>query len=142
MTVDCGRCTGHCCSGFTLPYPHTYFIEAAWFALEYEVLPLIVSHARQAHDIAHAHNKHRIIVDGVFIAHMIVPVQAEEARTKYINPIQADLHFFKCRHLKNGNCSVYEQRPNMCRNFPYGSPCPFKGCTWKEAAASTVRNNG
>lgn len=29
-----------------------------------------------------------------------------------------------------GNCTVYDQRPSMCRRYPYDeSPCAFRGCT-------------
>ena len=28
----------------------------------------------------------------------------------------------KCSALKNGKCSIYEDRPKVCVNFPVGSP--------------------
>ena len=28
----------------------------------------------------------------------------------------------KCNKLKNGKCSIYEDRPNVCRDFTVGSP--------------------
>lgn len=30
-----------------------------------------------------------------------------------------------CRFLKNGGCSIHEDRPNACRNFPHR---PVDGC--------------
>lgn len=36
---------------------------------------------------------------------------------------------FTCRHLSaQGNCTIYETRPKMCRDFPGPSPCPYRNC--------------
>jgi Fe-S-cluster containining protein len=36
---------------------------------------------------------------------------------------------FTCAHLGNdGNCTSYETRPRMCRDFPGPSPCPYRNC--------------
>jgi Fe-S-cluster containining protein len=35
-----------------------------------------------------------------------------------------------CQFLKDGACSIHEQRPNACRNFPHR---PIKGCAVWEA---------
>ncbi len=37
---------------------------------------------------------------------------------------------YTCRHLaENGDCSVYDRRPRMCSEYPYGGRCMFPGCT-------------
>lgn len=39
---------------------------------------------------------------------------------------------YTCRHLQpNGDCAIYEQRPKMCRDYPYDEPCHHPGCTLK-----------
>ncbi len=40
---------------------------------------------------------------------------------------------FTCRHLvrDSGDCSVYDTRPRMCRDYPYGGTCQYPGCTLK-----------
>ena len=36
---------------------------------------------------------------------------------------------FTCRHLSpEGNCTIYETRPKMCRDFPGPNPCPYRNC--------------
>jgi Fe-S-cluster containining protein len=39
-------------------------------------------------------------------------------------------HFYGCRHVKlNGDCGIYETRPEMCRRYPNGDLCEFEDCT-------------
>lgn len=58
------------------------------------------------------------------------------------------VHHYACTHLDGeGNCSIYEQRPEMCRDYPYGETCRFRECAWDEVAArlapaATVRPPG
>lgn len=48
---------------------------------------------------------------------------------------------FTCKHLsEGGNCTIYEMRPQMCRDFPGPNPCPYRNCAshgeqpkWKQA---------
>lgn len=38
--------------------------------------------------------------------------------------------YFDCRMLDtNGDCMIYESRPEMCRNYPDWGPCQRIGCT-------------
>jgi Fe-S-cluster containining protein len=43
-------------------------------------------------------------------------------------------HFYTCTMLAaNGDCTIYEDRPKMCKDYPYGdSPCMYQDCTWDE----------
>lgn len=37
---------------------------------------------------------------------------------------------YTCRHLVDGShCAIYDDRPRMCREYPYGEPCKYPGCT-------------
>jgi Fe-S-cluster containining protein len=39
-------------------------------------------------------------------------------------------HFYTCRHIQmNGDCGIYETRPQMCRTYPNGKLCDFEECT-------------
>ena len=64
------------------------------------------------------------IVDGEFIADMVIPLQTDAE----------GLHWYTCRHLdtSTGLCTVYAQRPAMCRDFPYGTTCQH--CGYKDRA--------
>ena len=38
-------------------------------------------------------------------------------------------HYYRCTNLdENGLCSIYDTRPAMCRGFPYGQACNYRGC--------------
>src|ERR1700690_370117 len=41
---------------------------------------------------------------------------------------------YTCRHLlASGDCGIYETRPKLCSEFPYGRDCNVEGCTWDAA---------
>lgn len=39
---------------------------------------------------------------------------------------------FSCKHFdtRTGNCTQYERRPSMCRDFGVLAPCGFQACEW------------
>lgn len=39
---------------------------------------------------------------------------------------------FTCRHFADGNCQIYENRPAMCRKYPYNRICEYADCTMKD----------
>jgi Fe-S-cluster containining protein len=105
------RCTGHCCERFFLPLsPDELRAEQA--------------------DKGTIYNRKEID----FVADMVIYLGPSgtsvtgEPLTLEGKPVTG--HFYTCRHYKDGNCTVYEQRPNICRDYPYGSTCKYKECTW------------
>lgn len=40
-------------------------------------------------------------------------------------------HNYTCKHFdkETRNCGIYEHRPLMCREYPNGYRCRYKGCT-------------
>ena len=93
------RCTGHCCRGFSLEHPHSVVKE---------------EFARWQADPASA----TLIPNIDFIADMLVPLGTFRGQ-----------ELFTCKHLsKEGNCTAYEQRPKMCRDFPGPNPCAYRNC--------------
>lgn len=93
------RCTGHCCRGFSLEHPHRVVKE------EYERWKRNPSSATLIPDIG-------------TIAPMLVPLGVFRGQ-----------ELFTCRHLsKAGNCTIYESRPKMCRDFPGPDPCKYRNC--------------
>lgn len=102
------RCTGHCCESFVLNVqPETlreWIRSADW-------------HQQPA--------EYRRDVE--FVADMVIehpPLQSGERSLR-----------FRCRHhdAATGDCTVYEQRPMMCRSFGCSTPCTFVGCTLPQA---------
>jgi Fe-S-cluster containining protein len=75
---------------------------------------------------------------------MLVPLTPKEARERNQKfggnendkthwPWSDRGHQFTCRHWDEDTrlCGIYEDRPMMCREFPYGKPCSF-GCSCTE----------
>lgn len=47
-------------------------------------------------------------------------------------------HYYSCIHLNDfGDCGIYEDRPAMCRDYPYGIKCQYPGCEWDDAEKKT-----
>jgi len=93
------RCTGHCCRGFSLEHPLELVQEE--FA-RWRTNP----------------EKATLIPDIGTIGAMLVPLGKFRGQ-----------ELFTCKHLsKEGNCSIYETRPKMCRDFPGPNPCPYRNC--------------
>ena len=75
------------------------------------------------------------VVDGQQILDMLIPLTPKEARERNVEhggpgtgfPWSARGHHFTCRHWDEGTglCGIYEDRPGMCRDYPYGKPCPL-----------------
>lgn len=52
-------------------------------------------------------------------------------------PKEGDSYWYGCRHLVDGSCGVYEDRPDVCRDYPYrGCECRNEGCTRRTVMAS------
>ena len=100
------RCNGFCCREFFLP-------------LQYEQIQ------QRANETPTPENRQ--------IADMLIPI----TRARYTGISDNILHetpgpTYTCKHhLPNGDCGIYENRPKMCRNYPYGQPCPYIGCTYR-----------
>ena len=114
MGVKKQRCTGHCCKRFTLPYS-----------------PEDIQAQAEAHErgdkswLDSKGGKHmKFNPDIEQIANMIIYLDRGEKN---------DLYLYTCGNLdkETGNCKIYEDRPSMCREYPYGKKCNFKGCTMK-----------
>lgn len=43
-----------------------------------------------------------------------------------------DGYLYRCKHFdeESHDCRIYDRRPQMCREYPYGNPCDFDGCTY------------
>lgn len=119
------RCTGNCCEEFTISLGPT--------------VEVILDKLRNGN-----------MIDGAYIADMLVPIRAltvgartpsgaiiteEEVRDA---PGNCWGWVFTCRHFDKTNrvCTAYEERPQMCREFPYGRACPYGDkCEWDKGRA-------
>ena len=115
------RCTGHCCRSFRLDTDRVAMVDgvATW----------VGARAMDAED--------------AFVLDMLVPVEIAPCPSHpdlavWGTPLDPDktyavAQFWSCRHFDGSNCTVYEQRPGMCRNYPGRRGCDFKNCTWDYA---------
>ncbi len=103
------RCTGQCCRAFFLPYSP-------------EALDALA--ARQP-------DEETLQVHGMVVHLGLFDVNPAGG----LNPVPC--HYYTCKHFDepSGNCGIYETRPKMCRDFPYGKPCPFPDCGWDDVVA-------
>ena len=77
--------------------------------------------------------------DGPQLLDMLMAITHQEAAERLqrvgspLRPSQ-DSTYFTCRHfdLESRRCMDYDNRPAMCRNYPYGDPCEH-GCDCKDA---------
>ena len=105
------RCSGHCCRE----------IRLGWSPGQIE-LGAAAERKGDTYYIFH-NNAYTTIGDSVKLHEMLIPVRLEDDGR----------WLYHCRHLQpNGDCADYENRPWMCRAFPYGRPCPYEGCSWDE----------
>ncbi len=44
-------------------------------------------------------------------------------------------HFYRCKMLVDGKCSIYANRPAMCSQCGTGYPSTFPGCVYAESEA-------
>lgn len=117
------RCTGACCRKFTLPEAPEYFerMYLAWKNAPESSFKL------PGNDI-----------------HIIWPMLIYLGQSD-VSPNGGKLafpqHFYTCKHLDKdtGDCTIYEHRPRMCSEYPYGSRCKYEDCTMRVDAPLTKR---
>jgi Fe-S-cluster containining protein len=110
------RCTGHCCERFYLP----------WSPADLE---------RNAKD--HPDDKQLQQVAG-----MVIFIEEELKHHTYPtgDKVVTDRkNWYTCKNFnkETRGCNIYETRPKMCSDYPYGHPCQYKDCAWDEGRAGT-----
>lgn len=100
------RCTGHCCKKFPLPCTPEELKEnyRAWVNSEPQ-----------------DKNGREMIAEIWLIAPMVRKIAERDIGA-----------YYTCAHHQpNGDCAIYDIRPRMCSEYPYGNPCEHidKGCT-------------
>lgn len=109
------RCTGHCCKRFYLPVTPTQLQGEA------ELIRL------------GGRSRFGPTKDVLMIADMVIHLETREHKGETLGVYRDSDNWYTCKHFneESGNCMNYENRPDMCRNYPYGRACTFKECTYK-----------
>ena len=100
------RCTGHCCESPTI---HGY---------DFQML----------YDIRNNHYKGMNCTQKSDLAFII-----KNWNPKYDNSKKPVHAVFECSlwDKSSGNCTIYDKRPSICMEYPYGKPCKVPNCTYK-----------
>lgn len=137
-----GRCTGHCCEAFTLPadpeelwrlYRHEQLLKEQPGATRWQKIT-----SMEVHEVPL-----RRIADIDLIAPMAVYLGHGQPSDfnggcGSVNPGGVGKnHVYTCKHFDKAtrNCTIYEYRPAMCRDYPYQRSCEYAHCAWEERKA-------
>lgn len=120
------RCTGHCCRAFYLPWGPDRLKQQL---KEIDEGRSFVTSTGPQSD-AHAEFRQ--------VAEMVIYIGFQKNPDNK-DPNQQPGHYYTCKNYdgEKGQCKIYETRPNMCRNYPYASPCGYSSCTWDDGRAGT-----
>ncbi len=132
--IETQRCSGHCCKRFSLPFS---WMEVQFFKKAIaRGIPKINNPRSKwggTWDLQSAEFKQ--VID------MLIPLSShiEECqfvrRDKYSpmrrHPFDVRQHHYTCRYFDGVNCTIYENRPPMCRSYPSSGRCDYAGCTRK-----------
>jgi Fe-S-cluster containining protein len=117
---EIARCSGDCCERFYLPYSPE---EIAFFA-EFEP-------SRFSDEIRDV------------VWPMLIYVEKSALRPDGETDTE-EAHYYTCRNFdrETRNCRIYDHRPKMCANYPYGNPCFYKACTMRLTCAGGTATTG
>jgi Fe-S-cluster containining protein len=145
------RCTGHCCKEFVLSssyenvrrsYEAHQRGEDKYLSVESEKE---IAKAGGNYDVPSWMTYHSPDIATVFP--MLVPLGIRTHDRETGRELSRPSEIFTCRHLQtNGDCGIYEKRPDMCSSYPGKYGCHFSECEWDAArppekdALATVRD--
>ena len=122
------RCKGHCCKLFFLNYSpeELWTAYGEWVALQEDKRPGGRIINREIYLVAPM-----VRLEEVFKPGETDPMGVVCKKTSY---------FYSCAHQNdNGDCGIYQHRPVMCVNYPYGKRCVYDGCTYEEAEEDVIK---
>lgn len=123
------RCTGHCCRSF--------FLSVSLDELKEDVLRFERGESPRfdPNDTPKLVNMLVLIREGTADEHPFVEHVDRGA------PSSTKGFYYTCKHLdaNTGDCTDYENRPDMCRRYPYGGRCTYKDCTSEDARNPPVK---
>lgn len=127
------RCTGHCCKCFPLGIEPDE--RPTGFSPD-ELEEIFNAHAEDREPTA---NGGRYLND-IEIVYPMIRYLGESTVRIDGEKVDPPIHVYECAHLQeNGDCGIYESRPEVCRDYPYGRPCGQPDCTWDEAREPEAR---
>ena len=135
-----GRCTGHCCRSFclrsspaelakVLTNPHAREEDRFTASM---VIPLGRFASNPTQLVKGESWAEKALHLGLKSDEQIQELRADTRHGSYLRENSGG-HYYACRYvLLNGDCGIYENRPEMCRSYPNGHECAFEACTMPE----------
>jgi len=110
------RCSGHCCKQFHIPVSpeelkKDHEIYLAWAEDQSKPPP----HFKEIH----------------IVGPMLIYIGRGNFLDGEFAPDENGTYFYTCKNhdVVTGDCKIYQNRPKMCSDYPYGGVCAYKGCT-------------
>ena len=119
-------CSGECCKQFTLPYSYG-FIKRAWMSW------------RSGDEFIWYGKKRSRPHDIDILFPMLIPLSRNQTNESSGVSQTTRRYIYTCKHFntKDKICMFYEFRPTMCKQYPYGGICTYKGCRFTGHGSST-----
>jgi Fe-S-cluster containining protein len=123
MRQSLDRCSGDCCRAFTLPY-----------SLE-EMRRLYLRDQASTMRLRAMTGQPHPMPETVKVYPLLITLSRERG-THPLGPVRQSgrMYWYSCKAFKDGQCTIYENRPKMCADYPqYGENrlCEYAGCTWE-----------
>lgn len=123
--IETERCTGHCCRRFSLPIPWMK-VKMIKKAIARGIQDIPTGKPFRTWNIASE--------DFQKTMDMLIPLgefreEVQFQRGHRSRKNEERQYHYTCRHYDGRNCTIYESRPAMCRNYPDGRKCQYRGCT-------------
>lgn len=115
--ADVDRCTGHCCQNFSLSWSPEELRDA---------------YRRWQDDL---NDLAPIPIDIHLIYPMVFYLGDDAPGVEHINEPVFSGYRYRCKHWDPAtrDCTIYEIRPQMCRDYPGEAGCNYAACTWQSS---------
>lgn len=144
------RCTGHCCKHFALVHSPEELWELYREWKHNGSTPMEMEAKNKWDPTIRSSSGLRMARSGLSRdIHIIAPMAryigfVAPPDGMLVNPSDDELlgvprkkrgkaHYYYCVHFDEAKkvCSIYDERPDMCKSYPNGHKCEFAQCTWK-----------
>jgi Fe-S-cluster containining protein len=125
------RCNGHCCRAFPLSNNLAEIQASARAELAGEYF--WVDEFMECRSL---------LEDAAVVVDMVIPIGKHRISPSSGNDMGREIDFYTCWHLSpNGDCRIYERRPRVCSEYPYGNDrCDQPACEWDAGKAGGRRS--
>lgn len=137
-----GRCSGHCCKGFQIGgmnIEELRFEYENWLRAQNDGSPNILMSGQPEVDSSRRLRMMDTIRPDIHVVYpMVIPLgKLTKNPLPLINEGRQDpkgvgVEMFGCKHLsESGDCTIYDARPLMCRQYALHKNCEYQDCTWE-----------